>query len=65
MLALERRVGERIRIGADIWVKVVRIQGDGRVVLGIDAPRSVPVVRDDARAPHQGHGDARQRPESL
>ena len=44
MLVLTRRSGQSIRIGPNVEVRVVRIEGD-RVVLGIVAPRHVAVVR--------------------
>ena len=44
MLVLSRQVGETIVIGRDIEVKVVEIRG-GKVKLGIEAPRQVPVDR--------------------
>jgi len=44
MLVLTRRSGQSIRIGPNVEVRVVRIEGD-RVVIGIDAPRHVAVVR--------------------
>jgi carbon storage regulator len=44
MLVLTRKVGERIRIGEDIIVTVTSL-GHGKVRLGIDAPRAVPVLR--------------------
>jgi len=46
MLVLTRRNGQSIRIGPDIEVHVVRIEGD-RVVLGFDAPREVPIARGE------------------
>ena len=46
MLVLSRKVGEKIRIGRNIWITVVRCQ-DGRVRLGIEAPQQIPVVRDE------------------
>jgi carbon storage regulator len=48
MLVLSRKVGERIWIGDDISVTVVRIAGGG-VRLGIDAPASLAVVREELR----------------
>jgi len=51
MLALTRCAGERIFIGPDIMVQVVRFSvhnGEPRVVLGIEAPREVRIVRDNA-----------------
>jgi carbon storage regulator len=44
MLVLTRRPGQSIRIGSNVEVRVVRIDGD-RVVIGIAAPRHVAVVR--------------------
>jgi carbon storage regulator len=48
MLVLTRRVGERIVIGDDVEVEVVGIL-DGRVRLGIVAPRAVSVDREEVR----------------
>ena len=46
MLVLTRRKDERIRIGADIHVQVVEIKGR-QVRLGIEAPRNIPVDREE------------------
>lgn len=46
MLSLKRKVGERIRIGDDIEVVVTAIEGD-RVRIGIQAPITVPVHREE------------------
>ena len=46
MLVLTRRAGQAIRVGLNVEVRVVRIEGD-RVVLGIAAPRHVAVVRSE------------------
>ena len=46
MLVLTRNEGERILIGPDIVMTVVRI-GQGRVRLGIDAPENVLVLRSE------------------
>ena len=48
MLVLSRKVGERIRIAADIVVVVKAIQGD-RIKIGIEAPKSVRVMRGELR----------------
>lgn len=46
MLQITRRLGQSFKIGDDITITVIR---DGKQVkLGIDAPKDVPVVRDDA-----------------
>ena len=49
MLVLTRRLGERIKIGDDIAVVVLEIKG-GQVRLGIEAPASVPVHREEIYA---------------
>ena len=46
MLVLSRKVGERILIGRDIAITVVRVTGGG-VRLGIEAPPELPVVREE------------------
>jgi carbon storage regulator len=46
MLVLTRKVGECIQIGHVTKVTVVAIQGQ-RIRLGIDAPKSVRVVRGE------------------
>jgi carbon storage regulator len=46
MLVLTRRPGQALRVGPNVEVRVVRIEGD-RVVLGIVAPRHVAVVRSE------------------
>lgn len=47
MLVLTRKVDQRIRVGDDVEITVVRIDGD-TVRIGIDAPRKMPILRDDA-----------------
>ncbi|MCP4006738.1 MAG: carbon storage regulator CsrA [bacterium] len=46
MLVLTRRSGESIRIGDDVTVRVVEIH-NGQVRLAIEAPRSIPVHREE------------------
>jgi len=48
MLVLSRKAGERIWIGDDISVTVVRISGGG-VRIGIEAPKELPVVREELK----------------
>jgi carbon storage regulator CsrA len=50
MLVLSRKSGERIRIGAEIEVSVLRIHGN-RVEVGISAPRSLSIRREDTLLP--------------
>jgi carbon storage regulator len=49
MLVLSRKQSERIRVGRDIVVTVVRVAGD-KVRLGIEAPPDVVVLRDELQA---------------
>ena len=46
MLVLSRRVGEKIMIGDNIVVAVLRVNGN-QVSIGIDAPKDIPVHRGE------------------
>jgi carbon storage regulator len=46
MLVLSRKPGERILIGDEVSVTIVRI-GPNTVRLGIDAPRNMNIVREE------------------
>jgi carbon storage regulator len=46
MLVLSRKTGERIRIGEDVTITVVRIAPHG-VRIGIDAPGHMAIVREE------------------
>ncbi len=46
MLRIKRRAGERIIVGDDVVIEVLEVRG-GSVRLGIDAPRAVPVYREE------------------
>jgi carbon storage regulator len=48
MLVLSRKIGECIRIGRSIEVKVLEISG-GRVRVGVSAPSEIPIQRDEIR----------------
>ena len=55
MLVLSRKPGERILIGDDVAVTIVRI-GPNTVRLGIDAPKDLNIVREElceSKAPTQ------------
>jgi carbon storage regulator len=49
MLVLSRKQSERIRVGNDIVVTVVRLSGD-KVRLGIEAPSDMVVLRDELKS---------------
>jgi len=47
MLIIERKIGAMVRIGRHVTVRVRSIRGNQRVRLEIDAPREIPVVREE------------------
>lgn len=56
MLVLSRKKNEKIVINENIVVTIVEVRGD-RVRLGIEAPRSVPVVREEVLAENLKNAD--------
>jgi carbon storage regulator len=65
MLVLSRKIGERVLIGENIAVTVVRITGGG-VRLGIEAPPEMPVVREELKQQlDQADAQKRQVRDSL
>lgn len=48
MLILSRKIGEVIVIGGSIKIKVLRIDRDN-VRIGVDAPKDVPVHREEVQ----------------
>jgi carbon storage regulator len=46
MLILTRRIGETLNIGDDVQVTVLGVKGN-QVRLGINAPKDVPVHREE------------------
>jgi carbon storage regulator len=50
MLVLSRKIGERILIGDEISITVVRV-ANGGVRLGIIAPAELPVMREELALP--------------
>ena len=46
MLIITRRAGQKIMLGDDITVHVMEIVGNS-VRLGVDAPKSLPVYREE------------------
>ena len=66
MLVLSRKPGQRIQIGNDITVTIVKTRGRA-VRLGIDAPRHVRIVRNELppladRTPAEQFPDTSNRP---
>jgi carbon storage regulator len=60
MLVLSRKASERIRLGEGIVITVVGISGD-KVKLGIQAPRSLLVLREELK-PHPQSSKRGSRP---
>lgn len=52
MLVLSRKEEERIKIGADITITVLKIRGN-TVSIGVEAPRHIPVFRPEQHAPQE------------
>ncbi len=46
MLRISRRAGERIMLGDDVVIEVLEVRGQ-TVRIGIDAPRVIPVYREE------------------
>jgi carbon storage regulator len=56
MLVIQRRIGEGVNIGEEVFVKVLSVHGR-RVKLGIEAPAHLAIARDKlpALARQQAH----------
>jgi len=46
MLVLSRKINQKINIGNDITITIVRINGKAAVV-GIDAPKEIQIMREE------------------
>lgn len=57
MLVLARKRGERIHIGDNIVITVVEIDR-GRVRIGVEAPRDIPVFRQELLPPEDPRRDS-------
>ncbi len=49
-LVITREAGESLQIGDDVTVEIVEVTRQGRVRIGIRAPKGVQILRDDAKA---------------
>ena len=50
MLIVTRRPGEALKIGDNVTVTIIRIKGN-QVKIGIDAPKDIPVWREEIGGP--------------
>jgi carbon storage regulator len=64
MLILTRRVGENLRIGEDVSVTVLAVNGN-QVRLGINAPKSVAVHREEVFQRIAAESAATEAPEEA
>lgn len=57
MLVLTRRAGESIVIGNEVTVTVLEVRGD-QIRIGIDAPKTVPIHREEVyvQVQHENRG---------
>ena len=59
MLVISRKSGEKVRIGEEVAISILEISGS-RVVLGIEAPREIPVRRLELGIGQDGEVSPRQ-----
>jgi carbon storage regulator len=64
MLVLTRKLMERLYIGDDICVTVVRLEG-GQVRLGIEAPREISVLRAELKAKRHDEPGVAEGPDAA
>jgi carbon storage regulator len=57
MLMMTRRAGQKIVLGEDITIEVVEVAGN-TVRIGVTAPRSVPVYREEIWAAVRAENEA-------
>ena len=56
MLVIQRKAEESIIIGENIQVSVLAVKGK-RVILGIDAPKDIPITREESHREQEVHGE--------
>lgn len=59
MLVLTRKVGERIFVGEDVVLTVLRLDG-GAVRIGVEAPEDVVVVREEVARRGEGEREGQR-----
>jgi carbon storage regulator len=61
MLIVTRKPGEKVMVGDQVVITVIEVKGSN-VRIGIDAPRAVPVYREEIYAAMQQGGTEGKRP---
>jgi carbon storage regulator len=56
MLVLSRKLGEKIVINGNIVVTIVKIDRN-QIRIGIEAPKDIPVYRNEIAPDHEAHGE--------
>ena len=64
MLILTRRVGETVMIGDEVAVTVLRVKGN-QVRLGVNAPKSISVQREEIFQRIKREGDSTQNADTA
>jgi carbon storage regulator len=64
MLVISRQPGDSLLIGEDIKITVLEVSGD-RIKIGIEAPRSVPIMRTEVLDTLRSNLEAAQSGGSL
>jgi len=63
MLVLSRKRGDEIKIGDDITIVILRVGNTVRI--GIDAPKNVSIMRDDATVKLSKKEEKEEAPKDL
>ena len=64
MLVLTRKTGEKVRVGSNVTLVVLAIKG-GQVLIGIEAPAQVRILRGKLHGPSPSPGPPGGRPREL
>tara|TARA_R110002126_G_C10440650_1_gene498900 strand:- start:1026 stop:1202 length:177 start_codon:yes stop_codon:yes gene_type:complete len=56
-LSLTRKVGDKIYIGTDVELEIIRVKG-GKVIICIEAPEDVRIRRGEVKERDDAHGKA-------